>query len=134
MTSYTSHPSPFPLRLNSFLDFVSYLFKLLLDLLALGLGLALCALQAILIHQYPSRLCRTGEEQEEVYGGEEDVLGPDDEAPTRPDEAGSHECSVRVEGKLGRGASEVRGTGDDDTPFHYGSPEMHRLRTNRALP
>ena len=106
------------------LDLLSHLSEILLHLLAFSLGLALGIGQTATVHQHPRGLGGARQEQEEVDGGEEDVLRTDDEAPAGPDEAGGHEGGVCVERKLGGGACEVRGTGDDETPFHDGSPEV----------
>lgn len=99
--------SSLPLRLDSVLNIARHILELLLHFLTLRFSLALGALEAALVQQYPSRLRGASEEEEEVYGGEEDVAGADDEAPTGPDEAGSHEGGVRVEGELRGGAGEV---------------------------
>lgn len=113
---------PSTLRLDGILDLGCDRLQLLLCLLALGLGLVLCVLEAAPVHQDPRGLGGTGEEQEEVDGREEDVLRADDEAPAGPDETSGHEGGVGVEGQLGSGAGEVRGAGNDQTPFHNWGP------------
>lgn len=110
------------LRLDGILYLGHDRLQLLLHLLALGLGLVLCVVEAAPVHQHSRRLGGAGEEEEEVYGCKEDIPRADDEAPAGPDETGGHESGVGVEGELGGGAGKVRCAGNNEAPFHDGSP------------
>jgi hypothetical protein len=55
--------------------------------------------------------------EEEVDGGEEVVLGLDDEAPAGPDEAGGRQGAVLLQGELLGGAGEVGDAGEDEGPL-----------------
>jgi len=68
-------------------------------------------LQTRLVRQHSRRLRSSHTEQQEVHGSEEQVSGLDDEAPTCPDGAGSHQGHVLGEGELRGWAQEVGGTG-----------------------
>lgn len=56
--------------------------------------------------------------EEEVDGGEQVVLGLDDEAPARPDEAGGGQGSVLLQRELLGRAAEVGYAGEDESPLH----------------
>lgn len=96
-----------PLRLDSLLGLLSRRLQILLQLLALLLRLTLSTGQAASPQHNPGNLGGAGEEEEEVDGSEEDVLGTDDEAPAGPDETGGHESGIGVEGELRSGAGKV---------------------------
>ena len=68
-------------------------------------------LLATLPHQNPRDLRAADAEEQEVDRGEEEVLGPDDEAPAGPDQAGGDEGAVLGEGEGGGRAGEVGGAG-----------------------
>lgn len=55
--------------------------------------------------------------EEEVDGGEQVVLGLDDEAPARPDEAGGGQGAVLLQRELLGGATEVGDAGEDEGPL-----------------
>lgn len=57
------------------------------------------------------------ETQEEVDGGQEVVLGLDDEAPAGPDEAGGGQGGVLGEGEFLGGTGKVGDTGEDESPL-----------------
>lgn len=110
------------------------------------------------MNENPADLDDTHDTEEEVDGGEQHVLGLDNEAPTGPDEAGGGQGAVLGEREFLGGAGKVGDTGEDESPLrssvecqqfglkklselligkpylHYGRPEMHRLETNRAIP
>ena len=91
-----------------------------LEILHLTLCLALCVLQALVVHVDAADLGGTDNEDEEVYGGKGNVLGADDEAPAGPDGASAHEGEVLGEGERFGGTGEVGGTGENHSPFHNG--------------
>lgn len=55
--------------------------------------------------------------EEEVDGSEQVVLGLDDEAPARPDEAGSRQGAVLLQRELLGRATEVGDAGEDEGPL-----------------
>lgn len=55
--------------------------------------------------------------EEEVDGGQQVVLGLDDEAPAGPDEAGGGQGTVLGEGEFLGGAGEVGDAGEDEGPL-----------------
>lgn len=87
-----------------------------------------------LVQEDPGGLDSTDEEQAEVDGGEKNVPGFDDEAPSCPNGAGGHEGQVLRQRQFLGWSEEVRGTGEDDSPFHDRGPEMHGLDPNLAGP
>jgi hypothetical protein len=108
--------------LQSLLRLLLRLLSSVLDIQHLALGLTLSVLQTLIVCVDAADLCGTDAEDEEVDTSESDVLGADDEAPARPDGACAHESKVLGEGEGFGGAGEVRGTGEDHAPFHYGGP------------
>ena len=129
MTPRNRHPNqllPAPschrLRFDGLFGLFDYLLQLCFCFLSLCLCLGLGGFYTALPQEDTGGLGGAGEEEEEVDRGKEDVLGPDDEAPPSPDKASHHESGVCIERELRGGTREVRGTGDDDTPFHDGSP------------
>lgn len=58
--------------------------------------------------------------EEEVDGGEQVVLGLDDEAPARPDEAGGRQGAVLLQRELLGRAAEVGDAGEDEGPLVVG--------------
>lgn len=119
------------LRLDVLLDLGLDLAGLLLDVLDDGLdalgggGVVGCD---------SGDLDEADDAEEEVDGGEEVVLGLDDQAPSGPDEAGAGQGKVLSERELLDGARKVGDAGDDESPLHDRSPEMHSLEANLALP
>lgn len=111
----------------------------LLDgLLGIGLDVLNGALKASLFIGLV--LCDSGDldeadhSEEEVDGGEEVVLGLDDEAPASPDDAGAGQGKVLGEGELLGGTSKVGDAGEDESPLHDRSPKVHSLEADLALP
>lgn len=67
--------------------------------------------------QDPADLDDTHDTEEEVDGGEQHVLGLDNQAPTSPDEARGGQGAVLGEGELLGGAGEIGDTGEDKSPL-----------------
>lgn len=91
----------------------------LLDLL-LGLDSGVCdslVLLAVAPHQDAGDLDDSDDAEEEVDGGEQVVLGLDDEAPAGPDETGGGQGAVLLQGELLGRAGEVGDTGEDEGPL-----------------
>ena len=91
------------LRLHSLLRRISGVLHDTLNNLSLFLcqllrhGDRILALLALPPYKNPGNLGSTDAEEEEVDGGEEDVLRFDDQAPACPDGASSHEREVLLE-------------------------------------
>ena len=117
-------PVPALLCLDSLLRLLRGRLQIRLKLLSLELSLSLCALQTLVVHVNPADLCRTDSEDECVDCRKRNVLGPDNEAPARPDGACAHEGEVLGEGELCGGAGEVGGASENHAPFHYWCPEV----------
>lgn len=122
------------LCLDSFLCLFRGRLQVRLQLFPLQRRLCLCSLEALVVLVNSSDLGCANNEHKRVDSSQSDVLRPDDEAPARPDGACAHEGKILGEGKRLSRAGEIRGTGEDHAPFHYWSPEMHRLGANRAVP
>lgn len=101
---------------------------LLLDLLHLVLNLLGSRLLHGRVVEEDARALRHADEtEEEVDGGQEVVLGLDDEAPAGPDDAGGRQGGVLREGELLGGAGKVGDTGEDKSPLQKSKGV---LRTN----
>lgn len=87
-----------------------------------------------LVHENSGDLDGADNAEEEVYGSQKVVLGRDDQAPAGPDEARCRQGGVLGQRQLLCWSEEVGYTGKDDGPLHDGSPEMHRLDTDGAVP
>jgi len=79
------------------------------------------------IRENSTALDGTNDKEAEVHRREKHVLRSNDEAPSRPNGTGSHKSGVLCERQLLGGTEKVRCSSKDDTPFHDGCPEMHRL-------
>lgn len=88
----------------------------LLDLV-LGLLNHSLVLLAAAPHHDAGDLDDSDDAEEEVDGGEQVVLGLDDEAPARPDEARSRQGAVLLQRELLGRATEVRDAGEDEGPL-----------------
>lgn len=77
-----------------------------------------------IVHGNAGQLCDADATKEKVDGGKEVVLRGDDEAPARPDGAGGGEGGVLGQGELVGRAGEVTDSGEDEGPFHDGSPGL----------
>lgn len=93
-------------------------------LLDLVLGLAdslgdslVVVLLAAAPHHDAGDLDDADDAEEEVDGGEQVVLGLDDEAPARPDEARGRQGAVLLQGELLGRATEVGDAGEDEGPL-----------------
>lgn len=69
------------------------------------------------VNQDPADLDDTHDTEEEVDGGQQHVLGLDDQAPTGPDEARGGQGAVLGEGELLGGTGKVRDTGENESPL-----------------
>lgn len=119
----TADLAPFLSALDSLLD------------LPLGLDSGVSdSLLAVAPHQDTGDLDDADDAEEEVDGGEQVVLGLDDEAPAGPDDTRGRQGAVLLQGELLGRASEVGDTGDDEGPLHDGRPEVHRLEADGAVP
>lgn len=103
------------MRTTTSLSALDGLLGLVLDLADLvGEGLVLLALAP---QQDAGDLDDADDAEEEVDGGEQVVLGLDDEAPARPDDAGSGQGAVLLQRELLGRAAEVGYAGEDDGPL-----------------
>lgn len=92
----------------------------LLDLLLglnSGVSDSLVIVLAVAPHQDAGDLDDSDDAEEEVDGGEQVVLGLDDEAPAGPDETRGGQGAVLLQGELLGGAGEVGDTGEDKGPL-----------------
>lgn len=93
---------------------------LLLNLLDLVLNLVHDGRLVVLgrVVEEDARALRDADEaEEEVDGGQEVVLGLDDEAPAGPDEARGRQGAVLGEGEFLGGAGKVGDSGEDERPL-----------------
>jgi hypothetical protein len=102
--------------LGDLLDSLNVLLDILLQILSDD---GSTALLGGFVHGDTGELCDTDEGEEEVDGGQEHVLGLDDEAPAGPDDTRAGEGEVLGEGELLGGTGEVGDTGEDKTPLLF---------------
>jgi len=82
-----------------------------------GVSDSLDVLLAVAPRQDAGDLDDADDAEEEVDGGEQVVLGLDDEAPARPDEAGGSQGAVLLQRELLGRAGEVGDAGEDEGPL-----------------
>ena len=102
------------------------------SILDLVLGLGRGPLQRAVVAGDAGQLGDADAGEEEVDGGQQQVLGPDDEAPPRPDHARRRQRRVLRHRELLRRPREIRYPRYYERPFHHGGPVWRFVRKRLA--